>query len=74
MATNYQLTIDLKVVDSKALLADAQRIAKRDGDDGVGLVDANGQIDVPACLIMILDPGSSPGLSINGSDVESYSI
>ncbi|MYM92308.1 hypothetical protein [Duganella vulcania] len=67
---DYLFTMDLTVTDLQQLLAHAQAIAVKEGDDPKALCDEYGEPDVAACLVMILDPGSAPGVNIHSSKAE----
>lgn len=73
--STYSVTIDVDVHDKRALYREARAKAKFDGL-GSNLADLLGTAkkpDIGACLIMILDPGSSPdGTSIVESRVEHF--
>lgn len=68
--------MDVRVHDAKALYQAAlQHLTKVDGltDDGardfLGGGGTPGQIDINACLVALLDPGSLPGCDIQESHV-----
>lgn len=65
----YEFTMGLRVYDDNQLLAAAlahpdTAAADMARDD---FLDADGHIDIAACLVMLLDPGSLPGCSIHDS-------
>ncbi len=76
MATSlsYSVTIHVQVYDGQGLLHAAQAQARLDcdGDQRDDLLfDDDGKPNVPACLVMVFDPGISPkGTRIMETEVE----
>jgi hypothetical protein len=72
----YQVTMDIKVFDEDALFEQAKSHAIATGTeeaDAIDLLKPAGEIDITACLIMLLDPGVSPsGIEIQETTVERY--
>jgi len=66
MRRNFTVTISLAVHTPNALYAAA--LAHEDCSGPDDLLDDDGQIDVAACLCMLLDPGTLAGCSINSSE------
>ncbi len=66
--TEVTFTMDLRVFDPAQLLVAAMLHAKKEGDPVDDLI-VDGEIDIRACLIQIIDPGSLAGCSIHQSDV-----
>jgi hypothetical protein len=74
---SYTVSIDIRVLDEETLFKTALKHATSvdfmPEDQAIEQLKPEGEIDVSACLTMILDPGLSPaGTEINGTDVESY--
>lgn len=65
--------IDLDVFCPETLYNEAFKVATE--KDGLSAEHANatlkpdGEIDVSACLVIVFDPGSMPGVSINQTSV-----
>lgn len=66
--SNHTFIMDLRVLDPALLHAAA--LAHPDCCDGETLLDSKGEIDIAACLIMLLDPSVLPGCKIDESRVE----
>lgn len=78
--SEWDVNISLRVFDPRQLLAAAiERARQDDSDNGFypanpaehyreGLTTADGEPDIGACLQMLLDPGSLPGVSIHESN------
>lgn len=62
----HRFILSLDVFDAQQLLAAAQ--AHEDGKDFD--LTPDGEMDIAACLITLLDPGTLPGCSINWSEVD----
>lgn len=68
-----QFHIDLDVHDAEQLYAAALERAVQEKvghQDAVSSLRPGGVIDAGACLVMLLDPGALPGVSINESWVD----
>lgn len=70
-----QVCIDLDVYDPQAVLQAAITRALAEGAaktaaDASTMLAPGGDIDLTACLNMLLDPGSLPGVSINELTVD----
>ena len=63
----FEFSICLEVYDPKQLLAEA---LAHDDADPENLQDEDGTVNIRACLITLLDPGSLPGCSIIDSTAE----
>jgi len=74
MERPYSVTIELKVHDKEELFEAAkQRSAAEGQTEEVTLSllrDENGEVSVTDCLVMLLDPGSLPGVTILQSRAE----
>jgi hypothetical protein len=72
MAT-YNFSMEITVDNEMVVYAMAlEHAMKKDGmskDAAEELLQPGGEIDVPACLQMLVDPGYLPGCSIEGSEV-----
>jgi hypothetical protein len=72
------VTIVLTLDDKRQLFEAAQERAEQEGntrDETLSLLkDQEGEVSVKDCLIMLLDPGSLPGVSIEGSSAEQLSV
>lgn len=74
---SYRVILDVTVFSGEALCDAAVKYAMDDGAgmseaDALALLKPEGEVDVPACLQMLLDPGVSPaGTSIEQSYCES---
>jgi hypothetical protein len=66
----YIVTIALDVWDKKLLYKAAKARAIAEGGGQELLKYAGGGINIEACLIMLLDPGSLDGCSIDNTIVE----
>jgi hypothetical protein len=67
---NYEFSLYLNVYDPAQLFKAALASAIEDGMDASVLVGADDDIDIRACLIQLLDPGSLPGCDIYNSTAE----
>lgn len=65
-ARDWRFILDLKVFDAEQLHAAALQHPDWDEDETLRLDD--GSVDIHACLIMLLDPGSIPGCTVYLSD------
>lgn len=65
---DYEFSIYLNVFDPPQLRAAA--LAHPDTQPDDTFTNEDGSVDVPACLIQLLDPGSLPGCSIYDSTAE----
>lgn len=74
MSRYHTITIELEVHDATALLAAAKERATADGAPIDGLTGADGEPDTAACLVMLLDPGSLAGCSIEHSSAEEIDL
>ena len=61
---NYSFTLHLTVDDEFALLHAARAHPDAAGMATEEFYDDDGDIDIPTCLGMLLDPGTLPGCSI----------
>jgi hypothetical protein len=72
----YQVTIDVTVNDAQRLFHNAMHRAVRNDhmtlDEAKELLNPDGQVDIGACLQMLLDPGSLAGCNIHHSSAEAY--
>jgi len=77
MSTEYCVTIELRLDDTGQLFEAAQERAEQEGNtrrEALALLrDAEGAVSVENCLIMLLDPGSLPGVGILQSTAERLS-
>lgn len=64
---NYNFILNLDVIDSQALYEAAA--AHPDGLSTCALMDIDGNVDIEACLITLLDPSTLPGCEIHDSVV-----
>lgn len=65
---NFEFSLYLKVFDPEQLRQAA--LAHEDAYPDVDFLDDDGNVDVSACLRMLLDPGSLPGCDIFDSAAE----
>lgn len=76
MRKQYTLTMDIEVHDVPSLYAAARDHATNKDGLSLRLTDEllrpAGEIDVAACLIMLIDPGSLAGGEINETSVEEF--
>lgn len=77
MKTQYTLTMDIEVHDVPTLYAAAKHFAIN--NDGLTQAEADDllqpdgkNIDVPACIAMLIDPGSMAGCEINETRVVAF--
>jgi len=78
ISSSFAVIIDVTVHDKDALFnAALERYCRDNGqcataqDDAFAMLKPGGDIDVPACLQMLFDPGvSPPGCEIEQSSVE----
>jgi len=74
--SQFNVMLDVTVFDQIALYGAALTHALATGStesESIDLLKPEGEIDVSACLIMLLDPGVSPsGIQIESCTVESY--
>lgn len=77
MSTGYCVTIELRLDDTGQLFEAAQERAEQEGNtrcEALSLLrDAAGSVSVEDCLIMLLDPGSLPGVTLLHSSAERLS-
>ena len=77
MSTEYCVTIELRLDDTGQLFEAAQERAEQEGNtrcEALALLrDAEGAVSIENCLIMLLDPGSLPGVGILQSTAERLS-
>jgi hypothetical protein len=72
---SYQFTLDINVHDPEALYRKAVEACRADGLSGAFIDDMllpGGEVQVKHCLAAILDPGTLPGCTIYGHEVEMY--
>jgi hypothetical protein len=74
MSIGYCVTIELTLDDTGQLFEAAQERAEQEGNtrrEALSLLrDAGGSVSVENCLIMLLDPGSLPGVTLLHSSAE----
>lgn len=63
---DWRFILDLKVFDPAHLREAALKHEDRSADET--LLNEDGSVDIHACLIMLLDPGSIPGCTVYQSD------
>lgn len=73
--STYTVTIDLNVYDPEHLFRAALARALVEDPDAEALHqlragEGNREVDISACLIMLLDPGTLPGVEIYQSTAE----
>lgn len=76
---SYRVIIDVEVTDEQMLFeaactnyVDQNDLSNSAPREAREMFRPGGDIDVPACLIQLFDPGHSPdGTQIQGSEVES---
>lgn len=80
VTSEWDVNISLRVYDPRQLLKAAmERAAADDSENGFypkegvehyreGLTDSDGDPDIGACLQMLIDPGSVPGVTIHESN------
>lgn len=68
----YEFSVYLDVHSPESLRAAAVERAVEDGydDPEAAVLDVDGKLDISACLIILLDPGSLPGCDIIDSVAE----
>lgn len=71
-SNEFEFTLSTKVHDPHQLRAAA--LAHPDTQEDQTFLDSEGHVDIGACLVMLLDPGTLPGCSINDSDAERIRI
>lgn len=74
MTMDITFTVALRVDDVQALHAAAfnhgTRVDGLDDDETLELIGPKAEPDAQACLVMLLDPGSLPGCTIESSVAE----
>jgi hypothetical protein len=70
MRMQFIVNIDLAVWDAAALLEAARVRALAESSPTEELTTEDGEPNIPACLQMLLDPGSLAGCEIYGSTAE----
>ena len=68
--TTYNFNLCAGVEDERALLHAAREKAVSDGDTIEHLQEADGSVNVAACLVTLLDPGTLAGCSIIDSTAD----
>lgn len=63
----YEFTMQVRIDNAESLYAAAKNHPDNPGDE---YLRPNGEIDIEACLITIIDPGHVPGCSVHNSSAE----
>ena len=74
--TEFTFTMNLRVHDAQQLHRAAYKHATEvdglDDDETLELIGTEGEPNIEACLVMILDPGNMPGCDIGVSYAERF--